>query len=74
MLGGAPQKQLRLAALLGPGVVSVDGNSHLKASRYGDVWQGGGWQPSPDAGPDFLYRTFARSCANIAAAWNAVSG
>jgi len=76
-LGGAPHAQLRLAALLGPAVVSVDRNCHLKASRYGTYWEGGRWVSKGEAaaavprGPDLPYRAFARSCANIAAAWAA---
>ena len=78
LLGGSPQAQLRLYAYLGPSVVSVDGNSHMKAAtRYGDWWERGRW-----AGPgrrrelrgwDVPYRAFERSCANIAAAWAALT-
>jgi Family of unknown function (DUF6610) len=76
LLGGPPTAQLRLHAYLGPGVVSVDGNSHLAAARRGTVWERGRWAGGPfgePAGPDMVYRAFARSCANIAAAWAAVS-
>jgi hypothetical protein len=75
LLGGAPHAQLRLAALLGPGVVSADGNSHQKVSHYGTFWEAGRWVCKQDAarteppGPDLPYRAFARSCRNIAAAW-----
>ena len=73
LLGGPPGAQLRLAALLGPGIVSADGNSHLVAARRGTVWERGRWAGGPlgePAGPDMLYRAFARSCANIRAAWS----
>src|SRR5215471_12477551 len=43
LLGGSPGAQLRLAALLGEAVLSVDGNSHLVAARRGTVWDGRGW-------------------------------
>ena len=74
LLGGPPGVQLRLRALLGDGVVSADGNSHLLAARRGTVWERGRWAGGPlgePAGPEMLYRAFARSCANIAAAWGA---
>lgn len=72
LLGGPPGAQLRLRALLGPAVVSADGNSHLAAARRGTVWERGRWAGGPDGeppGPDMVYRAFARSCANIVAAW-----
>lgn len=73
LLGGPPGAQLRLRALLGPAVVSADGNSHLAAARRGTVWERGRWAGGPDGeppGPDMVYRAFARSCANIVAAWS----
>lgn len=72
LLGGGPGAQLRLRALLGPAVVSIDGNSHLVAARRGTVWERGQWRSRADGeprGPDMVYRAFARSCAAIAAAW-----
>jgi hypothetical protein len=77
LLGGAPHVQLKLRALLGPAVVSVDGNSHLRASRYGAWWDGRRWTEGEEReprGPDMLYRAFARSCATIAAAWGVKGG
>jgi len=72
LLGGSPSRQLWLYAHLGSGVVSVDGNSHLVAARRGTFWDGRRWASraaGEPAGPDMLYRAFARSCAHIAAAW-----
>jgi hypothetical protein len=72
LLGGSPTAQLRLGALLGPAVVSLDGNSHLAAAKYGAWWDGRRWtegEAREPAGPDMLYRAFARSCATIMAAW-----
>lgn len=73
LLGGPPGVQLRLWALLGAAVVSADGNSHLAAARRGTVWDGRRWAGGADGeppGPDMVYRAFARSCANIRAAWD----
>jgi hypothetical protein len=75
LLGGAPGAQLRLHAFLGPDVVSVDGNSHLKAAGYGSWWNGRRWtegEEREERGPDMLYRAFARSCEHIVDAWAAL--
>lgn len=70
LLGGSPHAQMTLWRYFGPAVVSVDGNSHQKAARYGTVWERGSWRRGAEpAGPDLVTRAFARSCANIAEAW-----
>ena len=72
LLGGSPQAQLTLAYYLN--VVSLDGNSHQRAARRGVWWCSTrrGWRtrdPAVPLGPDLPYRAFARSCAEIRAAW-----
>lgn len=74
LLGGSPQAQMRLARYLR--VVSADGNSHMKAARWGSFWEHGGWASKLRGTPrdtDFPYRAFAISCANIAAAWRTLA-
>jgi hypothetical protein len=73
LLGGSPQRQMHLSRYLR--VTSADGNSHMKAARWGSFWEHGGWAskarglPRDTGGP---YRAFALSCTNIAAAWRAM--
>jgi hypothetical protein len=73
LLGGTPHAQLVLAHYLD--VSSADGNSHMKAAAFQKFWKSGRWvnghydDPTFDPGHDAPYRAFARSCANIAAAW-----
>ena len=74
LLGGTPEAQLHLARYLP--IASADGNSHMKAARFGSYWEAGRWKSkrwatAVEDGPDLPYRAFARSCANIAAAWAA---
>ncbi len=80
LLGGSPTAQLRLAHVFGLGAIaSVDGNSHLKASRWGTFWTAAGWVSRKRARllcpqqPDFPDAAFERSCVNIAAAWQVVA-
>lgn len=69
LLGGSPSQQLRLAQYLT--TASADGNVTMKAAGYGSYWERGRWKSKTWTfrGPDFPYRAFERSCANIAAAW-----
>jgi hypothetical protein len=72
LLGGSPRAQLRLAARLA--VASADGNSLMKAARFGTFWDGRGWNGGGGGrgvppGPGQPYRAFARSCAAVAATW-----
>jgi hypothetical protein len=75
LLGGSPQTQMLLWRYFGESILSVDGNSHRKAARWGTFWQDGGWVSGAAAaaieppGPDLYARAFARSCRNMATAW-----
>ena len=76
LLGGSPGEQLRLAAAFR--VTSADGNALIKGARYGTFWTPAGWRGGGrgeprGTGPDLPYRAFARSCANVAAAWRSRS-
>lgn len=81
LLGGPPHKQLLLWRYLGRHIRSVDGNSHMMAAtRWGKFWEAGHWvgkavaPPAAGEADDRVYRAFARSCRNIAAAWMAAAG
>ena len=73
LLGGAPEKQIELARLLG-NVRSADTNYHAKmALNYAKYWTPTGWRPLSADGRthkrDFIYEAFRRSCLNILDAW-----
>jgi hypothetical protein len=70
LLGGTPHAQMTLAAYVR--VYSADGNSHMRAARYGTFWSGGGWRGGArglERGDGLAYRAFERSCSEIMTAW-----
>jgi len=87
LLGGSPHAQMRIAAIAGMRVTSVDGNMmHKMAARYCQFWTPGNsryasnrWWPTikelrgeRSEYDDLIYEVFEMSCRNIVAAWNAL--
>lgn len=78
LLGGSPHAQMRIARRADVYVVSVDGNMHCLQANAGRFWSAerggkGHWRQLAEAGDvareGARERAFARSCANIMAAW-----
>jgi len=72
LLGGSPEKQLRLTKYLN--VKSVDCNYHMgMATKFNKFWHGGKWvRVETVAGfvaKDAPYRAFELSCQNMIHAW-----
>lgn len=66
LLGGSPHRQMQVAHYVT--VISADGSMPFTMARRAKYWDAGKWLPV-EHGPDAPYRAFARSCANIMAAW-----
>lgn len=66
LLGGSPHRQMQVSHYMN--VISVDGSMHSTMASRAKYWDAGKWLPV-EHGPDAPYRAFARSCANIMAAW-----
>ena len=72
LLGGSPEKQLRLTKYLN--VKSVDCNYHLSiATKFNKFWSGGKWvkiqSVSGFVSVDAPYHAFELSCKNMVTAW-----
>jgi len=72
LLGGSPQKQLRLRKFMD--VKSADCNTHMLMANYNKVFVGGKWvrldSLCQHVDQDSNYRSFELSCKNIKSAWN----
>lgn len=72
LLGGTPLQQARIWRELRDEVISVDGNAHQVAARYGDYWDGRamGWRRNPYDGPGHYMHSFTLSLLNIVEFWH----